>query len=42
MHVGKKRTYYKITDKGISYYKEKCKEWILTKEVVNKFIKEID
>lgn len=39
---GKKRTYYKITDKGISYYKEKCKEWILTKEVVNKFIKEID
>lgn len=38
---GKRRTYYRITPKGIEYYKEKCKEWVITKEVVNKFIKEI-
>lgn len=35
---GKKRTYYRITEKGKEYYKEKCSEWILTKEVVEKFI----
>ena len=35
---GKRRTYYRITDKGRSYYKEKCEEWNLTKEVVEKFI----
>ncbi len=37
---GKKRTYYRITDKGKGYYSEKCEEWKLTKEVINKFIKE--
>lgn len=37
---GKRRTYYKITDEGISYYKEKCQEWQITKEVIDKFIKE--
>ena len=37
---GKRRTYYKITDKGRSYYSEKCDEWKLTKEVVEKFVKE--
>lgn len=37
---GKKRTYYKITDKGIKYYKEKCNEWAVTEDVINKFIKE--
>ena len=37
---GKRRTYYQITDLGISYYKEKCEEWRLTKEVINHFIKE--
>ncbi len=37
---GKKRTYYRITDSGRSYYYEKCEEWHLTKEVINKFIKE--
>ncbi len=37
---GKKRTYYRITDAGHSYYSEKCEEWKLTKEVINKFIKE--
>lgn len=35
----KRRTYYRITDKGREYYKEKCQEWDLTKEVVEKFIK---
>ena len=35
---GKRRTYYRITEKGRSYYKEKCEEWNLTKEVIEKFI----
>lgn len=37
---GKRRTYYRITPSGVEYYKEKCKEWILTKDVINRFIKE--
>lgn len=37
---GKRRTYYRITDKGRAYYKEKCLEWELTKEVVGKFSNE--
>lgn len=35
---GKRRTYYKITSAGEEYYKEKCEEWNLTQEVVEKFI----
>lgn len=35
---GKARTYYRITDAGRKYYKEKCEEWAITKEVVEKFI----
>ncbi|WP_044933975.1 PadR family transcriptional regulator [Pseudobutyrivibrio sp. LB2011] len=35
---GKKRTYYRITDMGKQYYIDKCDEWELTKEVVEKFI----
>ncbi len=35
---GKRRTYYSITDEGKSYYREKCEEWNLTKEVVGHFI----
>lgn len=35
---GKRRTYYRITNAGKNYYLEKCKEWIVTKEVVEKFI----
>lgn len=35
---GKRRTYYKITDSGIEYYKEKCQEWHITKQVIDKFI----
>lgn len=40
--TGKKRTYYRITDTGRSYYKEKCEEWLLTKEVVEHFIQKGD
>ena len=36
---GRRRTYYRITPKGEAYYREKCQEWELTKEVVEKFIK---
>ena len=39
---GKKRTYYRITDVGKEYYRTKCEEWILTKEVVEKFILDND
>ncbi len=35
---GKKRTYYRLTRAGLDYYREKCLEWRLTKEVVEKFI----
>ncbi len=35
---GKRRTYYRITPQGEQYYREKCEEWTLTKEVVEKFI----
>ena len=35
---GKKRTYYRVTDAGKQYYREKCEEWDLTKDVVGKFI----
>lgn len=38
---GKRRTYYRITGKGIQYYRDKCKEWELTKDVVEKFIRSI-
>lgn len=34
---GKQRTYYRITDSGREYYREKCREWELTREVVEKF-----
>ncbi|MBQ3795231.1 MAG: helix-turn-helix transcriptional regulator [Butyrivibrio sp.] len=36
---GKKRTYYRITELGKKIYSEKCEEWNLTKEVVEKFIR---
>lgn len=38
--TGKKRTYYRITDAGRKYYSEKCEEWELTKEVIERFIEE--
>ena len=37
---GKRRTYYRITDAGRNYYREKCEEWNLTKDVVERFISE--
>jgi PadR family transcriptional regulator PadR len=36
--AGKRRTYYRITQEGITYYHEKCEEWKVTKEVVEHFI----
>ena len=35
---GGRRTYYRITEAGSEYYRIKCDEWQLTKEVVDKFI----
>ena len=35
---GKRRTYYRITEAGRSYYQEKCREWRVTKDVIEKFI----
>ncbi len=35
---GKRRTYYRITPEGRTYYQEKCKEWETTKDVINKFV----
>ena len=37
---GKPRSYYRITERGRSYYKEKCDEWKLTQDVINRFIRE--
>ncbi|MBE5890965.1 MAG: PadR family transcriptional regulator [Lachnospiraceae bacterium] len=36
---GKKRTYYRVTQAGIDYYNDKCEEWEVTKEVIEKFVK---
>ncbi len=35
---GKRRTYYRITPVGKDYYLEKCKEWELTKDVIERFV----
>ncbi len=35
---GKKRTYYRITERGLRYYDEKCREWLLTRDVIERFI----
>ncbi len=35
---GKRRTYYRITDEGRACYRDKCEEWLLTREVISKFI----
>lgn len=39
---GRVRTYYHITENGKAYYKEKQKEWIVVKEVIDIFTKEKD
>ncbi|MCR4588718.1 MAG: PadR family transcriptional regulator [Lachnospiraceae bacterium] len=36
---GKRRTYYRITEEGQKYYREKCEEWSITKDVVERFIR---
>lgn len=38
---GRRRTYYRITAAGRAYYREKCTEWQVTHQVIDKFIKEI-
>ena len=35
---GKKRTYYRVTEEGENYYRSKCEEWELTKDVIERFI----
>ncbi len=39
--LGKRRTYYTITKSGRTYYQSKCKEWQLTQQLVNHFVKEM-
>lgn len=39
---GKKRTYYRITEPGKNFYKEKIQEWALTKDVIEKFVRPIE
>ena len=34
---GRRRTYYRITPAGRTYYAEKCEEWRVTREVVEHF-----
>ena len=34
---GKRRTYFKITAEGTRQYHDKCREWELTKKMINAF-----
>lgn len=36
---GRKRTYYTITSAGRAFYREKCEEWKLLQQVINRFLK---
>lgn len=38
---GKRRTYYRITETGREYYRAKCSEWELIKQVIENFIQHI-
>lgn len=38
--LGRRRTYYHITEQGLSYYNAKCNEWSETKLLINHFVKE--
>ncbi|WP_291653142.1 PadR family transcriptional regulator [Clostridium sp.] len=40
LKVGAKRKYYKITKRGIKYFKQKKSEWEFLKGVLNKFYEE--
>ena len=35
---GKRRTYYRITPKGRTYYQEKCAEWHLIQKIMKPFV----
>ena len=35
---GRERTYYTLTEEGLDYYRYKCAEWLLTQELISKFI----
>ncbi len=35
---GERRTYYKITDAGEEYYRHKCEERGVTKDVIDRFV----
>ena len=35
---GRERTYYTLTASGKDYYRHKCAEWALTKNLIQKFI----
>lgn len=35
---GRERTYYTLTQPGREYYNQKCTEWTLTKDLINRFI----
>jgi PadR family transcriptional regulator PadR len=37
---GRERTYYALTGEGRRYYRQKCDEWALTKDLIAKFILE--
>lgn len=36
---GKRRTYYRLLESGQEYYEEKCQEWELIKQVIERFIR---
>lgn len=35
---GRKRKYYKVTELGQAYFKEKVEEWQVTKKIINKLM----
>jgi len=37
---GRERTYYALTDTGRQHYRNKCTEWVLTKDLIKNFILE--
>ncbi|WP_440895040.1 PadR family transcriptional regulator [Amphibacillus sp. Q70] len=36
--AGRKRTYYEITETGRNYLNDKAEEWVVTQDVVNRFL----
>lgn len=39
---GKRRTYYTLTEQGKQHYREKCREWLLIKQIMDKFTESED